>query len=119
MGNPFRSFGNVQILNQPEPPTTREEMAADLAIETCERYKALRAEALTAEANADLPLAWSPQAAECIATLEALAKGPHGWVVKPILLEQFPEFARPVSEMEKAVVDEFIAARDSQVDLKP
>lgn len=87
----FRSFQNVPILNQPAKPATREEMAADLAAETCERYKVLRQQALDAEANAEPSLQWNDEAKECIETIEALMKGPHRWVVVPVILEHLPE----------------------------
>ena len=76
----FRSFGPVAILNQPEKPLTKEEMAADLMAETCDTYKALRAEAMAAEQECDPSKPWNPQAQECMDTIEALLKGPHRWV---------------------------------------
>lgn len=104
MGNLFRSFGNVPIVGQEKRPT-REEMAADLMAETCERYKALRAEALAAEQACDPSKPWSPQAQECMDTIEALMQGPHRWVCMPVLLEHFPELVRPATEDEKAAAE--------------
>lgn len=114
MGSPFRSFGNVELVNQPEKLPTREEMAAELAEDTCIRLKELKAAAMAAEQNADEPLPESPEQMECYKTLEALMKGPHGWVVKPVILEQFPELVRPPTDAEKQAVDDYLK---SQVEL--
>lgn len=111
MGKPFRSFGNIPILNQPEAPTTPEEMAADLMAETCERYKALRAEAIAAEQECDPSKPWNPQAQECMDTIEALLKGRHRWVCVPVLLEHFPELVRPATEDEQRASDKVAAER--------
>lgn len=108
MGSPFRSFGNVPIVGHEKPPT-KAEMAADLAEETILRWKELRAEAKAVEEAAELPLAWSPEAQECIDTLEALLKGPHRWVVVPVLVELMPEFAVPPTDEEKAAVERYLA----------
>lgn len=91
MGSPFRSF-TVPIVKPPTPA----EMAADLAIEMIERYKELRADAMRREAECEPPAEWTPEAQECIDTLEALIgpdtkPGPHRAVVLPIILEHFPE----------------------------
>jgi hypothetical protein len=102
----FRSLTNpspAQLVNQRQ---TAEEMASDLAVDTCLRYKEMRAEALQAEANAELPAAWSPEAKECMDTLEALLKGRHRWVVLPIVLEHFPELVRPATPQERAASEQ-------------
>lgn len=89
----FRSFSNVPIIK----PPTREEMAADLATETCERYKALREDAKAAEANCEPSKVWTAQAAECIQTIDALMRGQHRWIVVPIILEHLPELVTPAT----------------------
>lgn len=114
----FRSFpSSVPLLNQPEAQPSAEQMAADLAEETCLRLKELKAAALEAEQNADTPLMESPEQLECYKTLDALMQGRHKWVVVPIVLEHFPELTRPPTEMEKQAVEQYLANR--QVDLKP
>ncbi len=106
---PFRSFQNVPVLNQPEAQPSAEQMAADLAEEACLKLKELRARALEAEANADEPMVESAEQIECYATLDALMKGRHKWVVTPIVLEHFPELTRPPNEQEKAAVEQYLA----------
>lgn len=87
MSRPFQSFGALEIRKSP----TRDEMAAELATETCENYKALRAAAKSAEEACEPSHAWNDQAAEYWQTLEALMKGRHRWIAVPIILEHFPE----------------------------
>ena len=86
----FRSFSNVPIVK----PQSKPEMAAELAAETCERLKELKAEALEREANAEPPMDATQEQKDCYTTLEALMKGPHRWCVAPVLLEHFPELVR-------------------------
>lgn len=110
MANAFRSFpSTVPLLNQPEQPPSAEEMAANLAEETCEKLKAMKAAALEAEQNAEEPLPPSAEQAECYKTLDALMQGRHKWVVTPIILEHFPELLRPPTEMEKQAVEQYLA----------
>lgn len=107
---PFRSFpSTVQLLNQPEQPPSAEQMAADLAEETCLRLKELKAAALEAEQNADEPLVESAEQIECYKTLDALMQGRHKWIVVPVVLEHFPELIRPPTEMEKRAVEQYLA----------
>lgn len=101
----------MPIVGASEKSLTREEMAADLMEETCLQYKALRAEALAAEQECDPSKPWSPQAQECMTTIEALCKGPHRWVCIPVLLEHFPELVRPATDEEKAAADAVSAAK--------
>lgn len=103
----FRSFSNVPILNQPEAPPTPEEMAADLAEETCLRFKALQAEVRALEEACEYSPDRTPEAQECMNTLEALMKGRHRWVVVPVVLEHLPELITPPN------------AKPSQVNLEP
>lgn len=111
MGNPFRSFGNVPIVGAADKPkpVTKEAMAAELAEDTCLRWKELRAEAIAAEQACEPSKPWNREAQECVDTLEALLKGPHRWVVIPVILELCPEFAVPPSDEEKAAVERYIA----------
>lgn len=88
----FKSFGNVPIVGQ-QP--SRDEMAADLAEETCLRLKELRAEALRREAECEQPLRDTAESLGCQQTLEALMKGRHRWIAVPIILEHFPELLAP------------------------
>lgn len=88
MSRDFRSFGAVPIVGK---RPSRDEMAAELATETCENYKELRAAAKAAEESCEPSHVWNDQAAECMATLDALMKGQHRWIVVPIILEHFPE----------------------------
>lgn len=111
---PFRSFSNVPIVNA---TPTKQEMAADLAEETCLRLKELKAAAKAAEESADAPLMESADQKECYTTLEALMKGPHRWVVVPVILEHFPELTMPPTEQEKQAVEEY-QARQAQGELK-
>lgn len=94
----FRSFSNVPLVNQPEAPPTKDEMAADLALEMCERIKAWRVDALAREQAAEPPLMTTPQMQEAYDTLDALMKGQHRWVVVPVILEHFPELITPAKD---------------------
>lgn len=100
---PFRRFRNVPA------PRTADQMAADLAAETCRRLQALRAEALAAEQRADEPMRESAEQAECYTTLDALLRGRHRRVVVPVLLEHFPELLRPQTAQERAAVEAYLA----------
>ena len=95
MGNPFASF-RTPIVGQEKPPTA-DEMAADLAEETCLRLKELKAEALAREQACEPPMLDTEERAECYKTLESLMKGRHRWIVLPILFEQFPEMVTPAT----------------------
>src|SRR5262245_25451352 len=108
----FRSFQNVPLVNQPEHPPTKEEMAADLALEMCEVIKTARAEALRREEQCESPLPPTKETLDAQATLDALMKGPHKWVVTPVILEQFPELVRPPTEVEKRAVDAYLQAQE-------
>lgn len=108
MKSPFASMRNVPIIGD-VPRVTAEDMAAELASDTCQRLKELRAEAMAREENAEAPALESAALKECYATLEALCKGRHGWVVKPIIMELLPEVTRPANEMEQAAVAQYLA----------
>jgi len=104
MGNPFR-LSTLPLVNQPERPPTKDEMAAELAEDTCLRIKEFRAEALRREQECEPPMETTPEHTECYETLDALMKGQHRWVVVPVILEHFPEFI----EMAKAKPTSLIA----------
>lgn len=70
---------------------TAVQMATELARETIEDYKALRAEAVAAEKACEESKEWNDRANECIQTLDALMRGRHRDVVRPIVLTEFPE----------------------------
>lgn len=80
---------------------SKDDMAAELARETCESYKELRDAARQAEEQAEPPHHWNDAAAECMQTLEALLKGRHRRVVLPIILEFFPELMTPATATEQ------------------
>lgn len=113
MGNPFSSFRNVPIIGEADKPKpmTKEEMAADLAEECVLELKEMRAAALKAEANCEPSLPPSPRQRELYTTLEALLKGPHRWVVVPVILEHLPELATPATPEEQALVDQYLAEK--------
>lgn len=97
--SPFRSFGNAHIIK----PPTADEMAADLATETCQRIKELRAEALAREQACEPPLPATDESRGLQATLDALMKGRHRWIAVPIILEHFPELVTPAEATEEQI----------------
>ncbi len=112
MSRLFKSFDDALIPIVGQQPT-KQEMAADLALEMCERIKELRAEAMRREEACEPPMEATPEQAECYATLDALMKGPHAWVVKPVVLEQCPELVRPPTDAEKQAVEQYIKEQDA------
>lgn len=96
----FESFNGGRAQREAEQ-RTNDERAIELATETCERYRELRAEALQAEANAESPVEWHAEAAECMRTLDALMRGRHRPVVQRVLLEYFPELLTPATATEQ------------------
>jgi hypothetical protein len=85
MSNLFTSFTRRQ------QEQTGDQMASELARDTICEFKELRALAIQAEKDCEPSKDWDDKANECIQTLDALMRGRHAHIVKPIVLTEFPE----------------------------